>query len=82
MGLEVRELEGGAKSALLTDHHYVVFLHPSPSSSLSFSLSAVTDSCKFLHDRSDYKSGWQLDREFEENSYNQEGEQSSHVRVT
>jgi len=23
------------------------------------------DSCKFLHDRSDYKSGWQLDREFE-----------------
>ena len=25
------------------------------------------DSCKFLHDRSDYKSGWQLDREFEEN---------------
>eukprot|EP01135_Chromosphaera_perkinsii_P000511 Nk52_evm5s106 gene=Nk52_evmTU5s106 len=24
------------------------------------------DSCKFLHDRSDYKSGWQLDREWEE----------------
>ncbi len=23
------------------------------------------DSCKFLHDRSDYKSGWQLDREWE-----------------
>lgn len=24
------------------------------------------DSCKFLHDRGDYKSGWQLEREFEE----------------
>jgi RING finger protein 113A len=24
------------------------------------------DSCKFLHDRGDYKSGWQLDREWEE----------------
>lgn len=24
------------------------------------------DACKFLHDRSDYKSGWQLDREWEE----------------
>lgn len=24
------------------------------------------DACKFLHDRSDYKSGWQLDREWDE----------------
>ncbi|GJQ14684.1 hypothetical protein GpartN1_g7021.t1 [Galdieria partita] len=24
------------------------------------------DACKFLHDRSDYKSGWQLDQEWEE----------------
>lgn len=24
------------------------------------------DSCKFLHDRSDYKSGWQLEKEWEE----------------
>ncbi|KAK9084476.1 hypothetical protein Scep_030947 [Stephania cephalantha] len=24
------------------------------------------DSCKFMHDRGDYKSGWQLDREWEE----------------
>jgi RING finger protein 113A len=24
------------------------------------------DSCKFLHDRSDYKSGWQMEREWEE----------------
>lgn len=23
----------------------------------------ITDSCKFLHDRSDYKLGWQLERE-------------------
>lgn len=32
------------------------------------------DSCKFLHDRSDYKSGWQLDRELEEKQYGKEGE--------
>ena len=24
------------------------------------------DACKFLHDRSDYKSGWQLERDWEE----------------
>ena len=24
------------------------------------------DACKFLHDRSDYKSGWQLDKMWEE----------------
>ncbi|KAN0055745.1 hypothetical protein ACTA71_011631 [Dictyostelium dimigraforme] len=24
------------------------------------------DACKFLHDRSDYKSGWQIDKEYEE----------------
>ena len=23
------------------------------------------DSCKFMHDRSDYKSGWQLEREWQ-----------------
>ncbi|KAG1679062.1 RING finger protein 113A [Nymphon striatum] len=27
------------------------------------------DSCKFLHDRSDYKHGWQLEREMNENTY-------------
>ncbi|KAG4304873.1 hypothetical protein PORY_001548 [Pneumocystis oryctolagi] len=27
------------------------------------------DSCKFLHDREDYKAGWQLDREWEEVQY-------------
>lgn len=30
------------------------------------------DSCKFLHDRSDYKSGWQLEREWQENQYGKE----------
>ena len=25
------------------------------------------DSCKFMHDRGDYKSGWQMDREWDEN---------------
>ena len=42
------------------------------------------DSCKFLHDRGDYKSGWQLDREFEENQYGKEGTcnvQWGHVRT-
>ena len=33
----------------------------------------TVDSCKFLHDRSDYKSGWQLDREFEENQFGNKG---------
>ena len=27
------------------------------------------DSCKFLHDRSDYKHGWQIEREWNEQSY-------------
>ena len=34
---------------------------------------SITDSCKFLHDRGDYKSGWQLDREFEESGFEREG---------
>ena len=29
------------------------------------------DSCKFLHDRSDYKHGWQLERESEQGVYGQ-----------
>lgn len=32
-----------------------------------------TDSCKFLHDRSDYKSGWQLEREWKDKTYGKEG---------
>ena len=27
------------------------------------------DTCKFMHDRSDYKHGWQMDKEFEEGNY-------------
>ena len=27
------------------------------------------DSCKFMHDRSDYKHGWQLEREVEAGAY-------------
>jgi len=30
------------------------------------------DSCKFMHDRSDYKFGWQLEREMDENRYGEE----------
>ena len=35
------------------------------------------DSCKFLHDRGDYKSGWQLDWEYEQNKYGKEGDAKS-----
>lgn len=34
----------------------------------------LPDSCKFLHDRSDYKHGWQLERELEEGRYGANGE--------
>jgi RING finger protein 113A len=27
---------------------------------------ALADNCKFLHDRGDYKTGWQLDKEWDE----------------
>ncbi len=30
------------------------------------------DSCKFMHDRSDYKFGWQLEREMQEGTYGEE----------
>lgn len=32
------------------------------------------DSCKFLHDRSDYKSGWQLDQEWAKGQFKDEDE--------
>ena len=32
------------------------------------------DTCKFLHDRSDYKSGWELEKEWEEKQNSKEGE--------
>lgn len=32
-----------------------------------------SDSCKFLHDRSDYKHGWQIERELDEGRYGVNG---------
>ncbi|BFZ00003.1 hypothetical protein BsWGS_03042 [Bradybaena similaris] len=37
------------------------------------------DSCKFLHDRSDYKHGWQIEREMEEGTYGQKSEQNYEI---
>lgn len=37
--------------------------------------SSVADSCKFLHDRSDYKLGWQLEREAATGEYNDSGDE-------
>lgn len=42
---------------------------------LTQSLSYFTDSCKFLHDRSDYKLGWQLERETTSGEYNNSGDE-------
>lgn len=30
---------------------------------------SVTDNCKFMHDRSDYKFGWELEREYQEGKW-------------
>ncbi|KAI9206797.1 uncharacterized protein BJ171DRAFT_409418, partial [Polychytrium aggregatum] len=35
------------------------------------------DSCIFMHDRSDYKTGWQLDREWEASQKNKEAEKNN-----
>lgn len=34
---------------------------------------SLADTCKFLHDRSDYKTGWQLEREWEQGAYGKRG---------
>ncbi|CAH1995501.1 unnamed protein product [Acanthoscelides obtectus] len=39
------------------------------------------DSCKFLHDRSDYKHGWQLEREWNEGSYSQESDDDTKYEI-
>ena len=39
----------------------------------------VSDSCKFLHDRSDYKHGWQLEREMDQGTYGQEEGQALYI---
>ncbi|XP_033625005.1 E3 ubiquitin-protein ligase RNF113A-like [Asterias rubens] len=36
------------------------------------------DSCKFMHDRSDYKFGWQLEREWEGGKFNQDEDMSKY----
>ena len=33
------------------------------------------DTCKFMHDRSDYKHGWQMDKEFDAGEYEESGEE-------
>ncbi|KAL8594676.1 hypothetical protein ACOMHN_052409 [Nucella lapillus] len=37
------------------------------------------DSCKFLHDRSDYKHGWQLEREIDEGRYGQSDDKNYEI---
>ena len=33
------------------------------------------DTCKFMHDRSDYKHGWQMDKEFDAGEYEESDEE-------
>lgn len=40
----------------------------------------TSDSCKFLHDRSDYKHGWQIERELDEGRYGANGELNRHLK--
>ena len=37
------------------------------------------DSCKFIHDRGDYKMGWQIEREFNEGTFGKEDEENWEV---
>ncbi|KAF7270566.1 RING finger protein mdlc [Rhynchophorus ferrugineus] len=39
------------------------------------------DSCKFLHDRSDYKHGWQLEREWEEGRYGADSDEDKKYEI-
>ncbi|GJQ78432.1 hypothetical protein Trydic_g11553 [Trypoxylus dichotomus] len=39
------------------------------------------DSCKFLHDRSDYKHGWQLEREWEAGEYGRESDEDKNYEI-
>ncbi|KAK9873815.1 hypothetical protein WA026_002173 [Henosepilachna vigintioctopunctata] len=39
------------------------------------------DSCKFLHDRSDYKHGWQLEKEWEEGTYGHESDDDKKYEI-
>ncbi len=40
------------------------------------------DSCKFMHDRSDYKFGWQLEREMDSGTYGQDDEDINKYKVS
>ncbi len=40
------------------------------------------DSCKFMHDRSDYKFGWQLEREMQEGTYGQDDEDPDKYEIS
>lgn len=40
------------------------------------------DTCKFLHDRSDYKAGWQVDREVEAGTYGRHGATNYRVEAS
>ncbi len=40
------------------------------------------DSCKFMHDRSDYKFGWQLEREMEQGTYGADDEDDDKYKVS
>jgi len=39
------------------------------------------DSCKFLHDRSDYKHGWQLEREWQEGRYGEDSDDDKKYEI-
>lgn len=39
------------------------------------------DSCKFLHDRSDYKHGWQLEREVATGEYGQDSDDDKRYEI-
>jgi len=40
------------------------------------------DSCKFMHDRGDYKFGWQLEREQEQGTYGQDDEDINKYKIS
>lgn len=40
------------------------------------------DSCKFMHDRSDYKFGWQLEREMEQGTYGADDDDDNKYKVS
>ena len=40
------------------------------------------DSCKFMHDRSDYKFGWQLEREMEQGTYGDDDDDDDKYKIS